>query len=315
MIWGIAAVVFWACLAPPLPVQAEEDEVELLWRSGKNQYVRLAEQDNSLGEAVLPNDHPISLDAVDVAKSLEQLQRFEENWFSESELRRVMSKAQIYILSKTISRGLAEANPKQDMLFVLGAGSSPDNTLSLSGTLFVAGRAFYQGGMLNIIFGDFRRARDKGMEAMAGQYGEYEITYQFNHGNRAESNSPFPLKDKIFSVEGIANQVVDGETRTDWLVIDLGVVKQKLAQIEAEEKRKTPAGLNARQLQEANTDRLKMRREMARMKKELSEIRLGAGGGGGDIQARMKTLEQLRKDDLISEEEYQSKRKAILDNI
>lgn len=56
--------------------------------------------------------------------------------------------------------------------------------------------------------------------------------------------------------------------------------------------------------------------EMARMRKEIDEMRKlpGAAGSGaqGSVAERLRVLESLREQELVSEQEYQQKRREIL---
>ena len=311
--------LLFCALSLPAAVWAEEDEDDpYLWRSGKNQYVKLVEQEDSLGEATLPNEHPVVLSPQEVRDALGQLRRWEEaGYFSDRETTDAFSNAQRHILGQAISAGLARAQPGQEIVFALAGTSNPDSSISFLGTMFSAGRVFYQGGRLHLILGDYRRPRDKGAEAMAGQFGEYEIAYRFSHGRRSSNRATYKLEEPFLKVEGITQMQQDGGSpRLDWLVFDLEAVTAHIRKEKEADQRRTPTGMNAEQLRQAKKERFEMRAEMARLRNNLKKLRESAqSDSGGDIKKRMATLNQLREDGLISDEEYREKRQAILDEI
>ena len=57
-----------------------------------------------------------------------------------------------------------------------------------------------------------------------------------------------------------------------------------------------------------------MREEMARLRKELEVVKSGGNQVQG-LEQRLATLQELKEKDLISEAEFVSRRKAILEEI
>ncbi|MDZ7736952.1 MAG: SHOCT domain-containing protein [Gammaproteobacteria bacterium] len=60
--------------------------------------------------------------------------------------------------------------------------------------------------------------------------------------------------------------------------------------------------------------------EMARMREQMKSLGEGGGGeagaaGGKTVEERMATLDKLREEGLISDEEYAAKREEILGDI
>ncbi len=66
-----------------------------------------------------------------------------------------------------------------------------------------------------------------------------------------------------------------------------------------------------------SAERRQMREEMARMRKEMREIQGTAGndGSGKTLEERLVALDELKKKNLISDEEYEAKRQEILNDI
>ena len=57
-----------------------------------------------------------------------------------------------------------------------------------------------------------------------------------------------------------------------------------------------------------------MREEIARLRKELDEVKSGGTTASG-VQQRLATLQELRDRALITDDEFQDRRQAILDEL
>ena len=278
-----------------------EDE-DVIWEAGKNVFIKYAEQDNSnFGK----NDHPIVLKIEEISKALGALKILENDPSdSAQEQQSVFTIDQIDMLSQNLAKGLAKANPNQDISFALEKSSRKIFGLKPN-RLFVAGRAFYKDEKLNIIIGDYDRAADQGFEAAYDPTHVGIVRYHFDHGRRTKSSKG--LKKPIIAVQGVENKQLKETQRTDWLVIDLKLVS------------------------EASDLRARMHKteEQARKREELKELLASEEVNPShptaaapvpatptrSFEERLTTLNQLRDKGLISDEEYAMKRKQILQDL
>lgn len=61
-------------------------------------------------------------------------------------------------------------------------------------------------------------------------------------------------------------------------------------------------------------ERRQMREEMARLRKELNKLKKG-GAGASSLEDRLVTLKELKEKQLISDDEFEDRRQAILEEI
>jgi hypothetical protein len=278
-----------------------------LYKSGLNLYIRLADQDSG----AVPNQHPVTLDGAAVADALSIIQVWEKSWFKPNEAQKVFSSEQARLLGQYIALGLAKATPGQDIIFALSR--TDKGFLSVIRELsFTSGRTFYANGKLNVIIGEYKRLPDKFQERANASTGAGEIRYFFGHGKRDKS-SDFKLA--VVSGEGIETHTVNGSKRPDWFEID---VKQAAAAVAARAAQQNQAAGGAESeamRQEAARlaqERREMRLEMARMRRDMEQ---GAATSSGSPEQRLKTLEELQKKGMITDEEYARKREEILKDI
>ncbi|NIW49991.1 MAG: hypothetical protein GWN30_36045, partial [Gammaproteobacteria bacterium] len=188
---------------------------DVLWKSGFHFVVKYDQQDSGkLGK----NDHPVELNDSTISNALDAL-RYEDKSLltGKVEILPVFTANQVDILSKQLAKGLKEASPEQDIIFVLG--NSGRKLLILEDNTFIAGRAFYKDERLNIILGDFDRGRNEAFEAIYDPSGNERIPYTFNYGFRTKTNTGF--KSKIINVSGVLTKVVGNDVRQNWFVIDV----------------------------------------------------------------------------------------------
>ncbi len=299
------------------------DEEEVIWEVSKNVYLKYAEQDSSkLGK----NDHPAELNEDEIRKALKLLVIQQTDYSDENEEpASVFTQQQIIMLSKHLARGLVKASPDQDIIFAMKKNT--DRFLGLkTAQFFVAGRVFYQDEKLNIILGDFDRAREEGYEDAYDPTHMGIVSYNFNHGKRSKKSKGF--KQSIEEVKGI--EIKEAERR-DWFVIDLNVASKTYdlqastrEKSELEGKRKelrailgedAISGTSAKERAQNSRERREMRAEMARMRKEMGEMSGGKGSSSQSLEERLTTLDLLKKKGLVSDKEYQVKRQEILSDI
>ncbi len=286
-----------------------EDDEDIIWKSGLNLYFKYASQDESRYGR---NKHPVDLPEKDINLALKSLEVTEKGFLSGEKIRPVFSVSQTNLLSKHLSTGLKTAKPNQDIIFVMEGGRR--KLVLLNEKNFVAGRVFYKDDKLNIIIGEFDRARSTEFERQYDPSGRASVPYSFNHGRRAKTSGNF--KGSITPVSGVENKKIGKKLRKDWLMIDVGTAsKAYIAKLDG---RNNPSPQRDSALEMEAAAKLaresrQMRVEMARMRKDMREANVGAASK--TLEERIKTLDALRKDELITQEEYDIKRKEILNDI
>jgi hypothetical protein len=287
----------------------------VIWE-GNDQYVSLVPQDRAAQGDVPPNDHPVTLEAETLAKVFTTLTLWKEGGFLDSgdQTMALFSASQASLLGRKLAEAFALAGPGEDVTFAV-MGLAPKLIVARD-RLSTAGRAFYQGGKLNLIIGDMQRMYQYGKEKdITGIQQDIDRrVYPHNPGRRAKAMD-HPAK--IMNTEGVAYHTSGDELRGDWLVID---IKRALAEAE---KRLVPEEVQkeTRKVREEAAklaiERRQMREELARMRKQMDDM--SAAGGGGvaaeSVESRLAKLDALHAKNLISDQEYASRRKAILDEI
>lgn len=285
---------------------------DILWKSGINLYIKFARQDKSPGAKTPPNSHPVVLGAQEITDALTAV----EFWEKEGLLRKdksttVFTIQQARLLGNYLALGLAKAKSDQDIVFALSALKK--GFLGISDRAYMAGRAFYKDDRLHIIIGDYDRPPDKGMENAVAATGPNELQYYFTEGSRSSSSSGF--KKNIVTGNGIEAYQQNGKLRKDWFVLDVHAAAQALTA--KSQKQGAPSAADSAAIQQeaakmAN-ERREMRAEMARMRKEMSES--SNSNGGKTAEERLAELDELHKKKLITDAEYEEKRKQILNDL
>lgn len=289
---------------------------DTLWESGENLYIKFEKQGKYPDGNRIPNDHPVKLDSESISNALLMLEYTDrEKDTNTVDTNRVFTISQARLLGNYLSTGLARAEPEQDIVFTLAAHKAIALGI-LKEKAFMAGRAFYKDNHLHVIIGDYDRPVDKGKEAAAGGAGITEVKYFFNEGER---DSPSSFKKNVITGNGIELKLDGKRKRRDWFVIDVPLASQAYV-ARAEERKKGNQGINTEAIEAESArlakERREMRMEMARMRKEMQELSDGnAGTSTKTIEERMAVLDELLEKNLISKEEYEKKRKEILDEI
>ena len=287
---------------------------EVLWKSGMNLYIRTTDQDRYAGGQIIPNQHPVSLNPTHIRNALNNIYVWNKSFFTgalkDNEAETVFSQEQARLLGNYLATGLQKASPGEDILFALTRRKK--GFLFTKDTTYTTGRVFYVNDKLNIIIGEFDRLGDKFKERAYASSGISEIQYSFKHGKRAKRSG---FKKAIIISDGLSTHSVNGKNRRDWFVID---VKLASAAYMAEQGdgNATDAIENEEFRKEASKsaqERREMRLEMARLRKEMKQSQKGTEDRS--LEERLKELQSLKEKKMITSEEYQAKRKEILNEI
>lgn len=247
---------------------AHAADVQKLWQS-RDQFVALDRTDSPLGGAVTANDHPLEI-SIDRLTAI--LASIEINPKTGSKPEQLFTKQSLDVLVPEIVQGFRKATPGEDVTFAViglystrfGLGKSPKVT---------AGRAFYKGGRLNIIFGlvqnDFNERDDRRLSP-------------FTPGSRQQAAEG---EWALLQQPGLSGFTL---ARRDWVTFS----DEWLAAV-------TPAPV-------APTAAAEQKKPAAALQPDK------AVSGTRGLVERMTILNELKEKALISEEEYRSKRLELL---
>ncbi len=280
----------------------------VIWSLGINRYIKYADQDESkFGR----NEHPIELNKKELQLALRALVIPDDGFFaSDEEIKAIFTVQQIQLLSEQLPKALKNAKSEQDIIFVLE--SVKTKLLGLKDKAYTTGRIFFNEGKLNIIIGEYDFFRNEAFEKTYDPGGQSAVPYNFNLGKRTKPSKAF--KGISINITGIENKKLN-KIRHDWFVIDVKVAAE--AYIAEKNKKQNPVRVEDKQLKieaaKLAKQRREMRAEMARMRKEVQAV--SKGSSTKSIEERMTTLDELLGKKLITQEEYDSKRKEILNDI
>ena len=288
---------------------------KLVFDGGNRQYVKIVKRGKGTPGQ---NDQPIQIRAEQLRMVLESIKTRKDTGLISEQMEDVpvFVPSEIAVLSTSLSRGLAQAGPDEDVIFQV-VGMHP-GALSKEAQ-GITGRVFYQGGRLNLIFGDVHKSIEGSGEQkqrnVAAGCGDCPVDERLNPFKIASRTSAGKVDDPIAIIDGLAFKTYDGKIRPDWLVLD---VPKIVASIERA-KNKLPPGLEKERVRarqeaaKANIERLQMREEMARMRKQMEDLKNGTDTRS--VEERLATLQDLKKKGLISDEEFEARRKQILNNL
>ena len=293
-----------------LNLLGNDDDEDYIWRSGLNLYFKYVKQDDS---SYGKNDHPADLDEKDISYALQSLTIPDKGFLSTAlDVKPLFPTQQINLLSVNLAKGLKKAKPDQDIIFVME--KTYRKLHFLTEKAFVTGRAFYKDGKLNLIIGDYDLDRNEAFESVYDPSGKGSVPYTFNQGYRSKSASGF--SQEINRTAGVENKIINHDRRQDWLVIDIKAAADAYLATKNRKNKSDETVNNAAIQQEADRlarERRQLRMEMAKMRKEMQE-----GSNNKEqltTEDRLARLKELLDKKLITEAEYEQKRKEILDDI
>lgn len=322
---SILPVLLTLSVLSPYPAHSidlfDAQEEGAIYQVGVNVYVKLVNQEK---DAAQKNQHPVNVDEIQVKKALSALRLQEENVLDTQD---VFTVGEINILSKNISRALAQARADQDVIFAVR--KTKDRILGLKDNHYYdAGRVFFKNDKLNLIVGDYDRPKLEGYEQAYDPTNMGITRYHFNHGSR---NKGFE-KIKFQTSEDSGISKASKGTRADWVELDLdsaaAAYDDRLRNAKRDELNSRREELRAlfgddlgqglseqekMQLQKNNLETRKLREEMARMRQQMNTG--SASNSQLTPENRLERLKKLRDQELISHEEYVIKRKEILSDL
>lgn len=225
-----------------------------------------------------PNDHPAGFTASQIRAVL-ALQKTGRDGT-------LLNDEELNEIAAPIAAALSKAGPREDLTFAvagkhgfIGSFAGPRSVTS--------GRVFYKSGGLNIIFGEVRL---QGTDALtASGFLQPSVLQQFPPGSRTHV-SPTP---DLLAEGGIA---YGASNRRDWTIVAAGGIPLPLVVT-----RTAPAATPAAPV--AATPGAAPAAAPAAITPEQ------------DIERRLTTLKSLRDKGLITEQEYDDKRKEILKSL
>jgi hypothetical protein len=287
---AIASGVLALIAATTGAATATPRDTVVLW-SANDQWVKIEPQDDP---ETSPNDHPAQLAAEAVSDALAALQvRIVDEDTGEETQRSVFTREELRNLAPRVAAGLAKAGPQQDVTFST-IGSHPLGAGGLVKDRCVnAGRVFYDGGKLNVIFGELQSNYRK--RNVYGQREDFTPRQQGSRDKAAKQRWSLALQ------PGVEFHSIDGGIRGDWVAIDSTVAATQVASAHA-----ATVSMPAPPVPDATNA-------------PAVGAAAAAGGGPGksssDMEQRLRTLKELREKGLITEEAYQAKMKELLSEL
>jgi hypothetical protein len=280
----------------------------VLWQ-GEDQWVRIEPQDGS----ATPNDHPAQLSADEVSKALGALQiRVTDKDSGTSTQRAVFTLPELATLAPQVVAGIGKATPTQDVVF----STIGSHALSAGGLVkdpsVNAGRIFYQGGKLNVIFGEVQSNYRK--KNIYGQRSE-DFTPRRQGSRDKASKQKWPL---VMGTGMELHAASGGAVRNDWVEIDpAGAAAAVAATPEPTAPRQAAAVPEAASASPppGAAPAAAAAAGAPAAAAATTQATPAAASKSAELEKRLQTLKDLRDKGLISEEAYNSKLKELLSEL
>ena len=269
------------------------------------------------------NNHPIKLNENTLRVMLKQLSYKYDRDEPEIPL---FSKKELILLSENVSKALMEAQPNEDVTFVI-KGPHKSTRWGFAEDRLTAGRIFVSNNQLNLIFGSVQVNLQPTLDER----------YQGNVWETAKLTYDIGYRKKKIKYEGLIvvyNQKKKGiyrksTDRKDWFVFTNDAYKQarqgeNQKNLGKEQYKTLQQQIDTLQKQLNKQDQPQQRkqqytpppqqRQQIQRKKEqpvVTKKRTNASDANV-LEQRIKTIEQLYKKGILSEEEYKKKRNEIL---
>jgi len=279
------------CLGLAQAAIANSSKTTEIWKN-LDEFVVLAPQDAPAGEAIPPNDQPVVIKPADLGAALGRLQVYEGGG-SQGAIP-LFEAGAAQRLAAQLGIALGRATADQDVLFAIEMPQK--SALFGANSVSVAGRVFFQNQRLHMIIGELH------VSTVPPEYKTYPIGYPkldrrlhpHQTGRRSQEARYDPVA-RFATGDGVGLYERDGKTRADWLVIDLGAIVNRDQSAVAPG---MPPASKSPNVAPGNVGTAQAH-----------------GGASPSIEERLLRLKHLREQDLITEEEYDRKRKDILDQL
>lgn len=277
-----------------------------LW-SKDDQFVRL----EAAPSTAAPNQHPTEMSAAHIAELLGSLRAHYRK--QPEDALTVFSSDEVQILSQALAEGLRRASPQQDVVF----NTRGSHSMSAGGFLRKqrtnAGRAFVSNGTLNVIFGEMLMDYRK-----KNVYGQRNANFAEPRESSRDTESLQGWE--LLTGGGVDMAVTQAGTRSDWVVINAAYRPAPVAHTEAPMAVLTapeplvppsPEAVPQPPVAPSPTPAA----PVARRAESPPATAAPATSAPGSIEDRLRRLRNLRDEGLVSQEAYETKVGAILEEL
>lgn len=301
----------------------EAEISDVLWKH-RDQFVRIESQDR--GATPPPaNNHPATLSAELIRNMLGSLDvQFE----GQETPVPVFTFNELEILGETLSAGLAQAGPREDLTFAI-TGIHREFISFNTDRAISTYRLFVESGKLNLIIGTLHEKYVENTERRM---------YPLVPGSR-KYTPPNPRRKivtwEIMPETGLEKKTIDGHERQDWLVLNTNPELWKSAMAEKKEAKETAkdafreASAVREESAQIEAEQQKLRQEMQEMQRTIQQLKQSPATGAPmappaapvaptgmeKIEQRLQILQQLKSKGLINDDEFRAKKQEILDSI
>jgi hypothetical protein len=290
---------------------------QIVWQE-QGQFVKIVDQDFVAGRRRPPrNAHPANVPAGELGAVLASLRVAGGT--------ALFTRAQAGALAAPLSDALSRATSKQDVVFAVANvhdKAGPDRR-------YTAARVFMAEGRLNFIFGD-----------VMSPAGRKSSTSHFAKPHRAGRRAEIvESRTSLSAGSGISHQSHYDRPRPDWIRVDVAAVVaaqggpvRVAAPAAAAAVPAQPSAAPADDSMQALQQRRQMLEEMARMRKEQREAgpatespahqpavsaapEAPISAAADPVEQRLSRLRNLHDKKLITDQEYEAKRREILEDL
>jgi hypothetical protein len=274
---------------------ASEDKTSSaqLWK-WQDRYVRIEPQ---AALKASPNDHPIDFTPQQIGIMLDALRVVtpqRKHFFSRKKQdpekgAPVFADRELEVLSDALSRGLAKAGPREDIVFVTTGNYNRAFGGVLKEREVNTGRVFYVDGKLNIIFGEIRGqfSEARGAGAM--------VAYPAVNPVPGSRKASVPHEWNIVLEPGVSLYQHNRVSRSDWVLIDPDT---SVARYEEKQKLEALSGEEGLAPLAEETGRLAAEQEELRRKVRSCAARSSSSNrmfNPARLQSRKRVHQKLRK--------------------
>ncbi len=292
------------------------------------------------------NNHPVKLKKEEIYKILESihiadkssnildLDLFDsiigEKKENNSKISPLFNKNELKKLSGLISKAFTKVSPNEDIIFSI---TGQHNGMIGKDSLSTAALIFYRDNNIHLIIGDMRASLEKkyrrrgGTSDRSSSADEMKLNnFRLKTGSRLKETK---LSAKLVTDKNHTLNVVRDKTRNDWMIINVNEInkyisKEKTLQIKKEKLVEKTGSLeirskNIEEEQEAlkrKLERLERHMEAQERKEKIENKKaLDNHSPRKSLEERLSDLKILHDKNLISEEIYNEKVKALLNEL